>query len=234
MLDQLGSGRSFRRPVLMKRQPASLTRREAFRCDPAFRNEAAAYDVVLPALASFTGDRLPFPACLHASSQLLVLQDLQPLGYTMADRLHGLDLEHAKLALKVAGKSVFAIEISPFQSSVGIPRYSSVKVHTKKMNMICMRDGDVVEVAQAEDGVQAPKEETTEIVKVVALNSMKIMFRYSYCTSVEIDFHGGMFTTGGFFCFKIVEANPFSLLAIISDGIELTAHMAIARIQCLL
>ena len=85
----------------MKRQPASVARREAFRCDPAFRNEAAAYDVVIPALGQFSGDRLPFPSCLHATSQLIVLQDLQPLGYTMADRLHGLDLHHSKLALQV-------------------------------------------------------------------------------------------------------------------------------------
>ncbi|KAL1121998.1 hypothetical protein AAG570_003406 [Ranatra chinensis] len=47
---------------------------------------------------------------------------------------------------KVPEKSVFGIEVSPFQSSVGIPRYSPVKKHTEVLNLICERDGDVVEV----------------------------------------------------------------------------------------
>lgn len=72
-----------------------------FRCDPAFRNETAAYETILPTLKEFSKSELPFPTCLHATNQLIVLQDLQPLGYRMADRLKGLDLQHSKLALEV-------------------------------------------------------------------------------------------------------------------------------------
>lgn len=96
--------RSFRKFILMKRQPASMVRRQAFRCDPAFRNETAAYETILPTLKEFSKSVLPFPSCLHATNQLIVLQDLQPLGYRMADRLKGLDLQHSKLALQALGR----------------------------------------------------------------------------------------------------------------------------------
>lgn len=94
----------IKKTVLMKRQPASVARRQAFRCDPAFRNEAGAYRTVLPALESFARSRMPFPECLHASSQFVVLEDLKQAGFRMADRTAGLDLDHAKLALKELGR----------------------------------------------------------------------------------------------------------------------------------
>ncbi|XP_014292107.1 uncharacterized protein [Halyomorpha halys] len=98
------SHQSFQKSLLMKRQPASIARRQAFRCDPAFRNEAAAYRKVLPGLCHFAGCRLAFPQCLHASSQFVVLEDLKQAGYEMADRAKGLDLAHAKLALEELGR----------------------------------------------------------------------------------------------------------------------------------
>lgn len=95
---------SFQKSLLMKRQPASFARRQAFRCDPAFRNEAAAYRKILPGLSHFAGCRLAFPQCLHASSQFVVLEDLKQAGYKMADRAKGLDLAYAKLALEELGR----------------------------------------------------------------------------------------------------------------------------------
>ncbi|BES92905.1 Hypothetical protein NTJ_05712 [Nesidiocoris tenuis] len=94
------SGKAFKRSVLMKRQPANVVRRLTFRCDPAFRNETCSYETIVPLMAEFAGCSMPFPECLHASSQLIVLQDLKPLGFGMADRLKGLDLDHSLLALK--------------------------------------------------------------------------------------------------------------------------------------
>lgn len=88
---------------MVKRQPASISRRQAFRCDPAFLNEAAAYDTVLPALRSYFSNSklLPFPSCFYASNQVIVLQDLCEDGFIMADRKKGLDFEHCTVALQV-------------------------------------------------------------------------------------------------------------------------------------
>uniref|UniRef100_A0A0A9VYS8 Citrate synthase, mitochondrial n=1 Tax=Lygus hesperus TaxID=30085 RepID=A0A0A9VYS8_LYGHE len=97
-------GRSFERSVLMKRQPANVIRRQAFRCDPAFRNETHSYETIVPIMSEFAGWAMPFPDCHHASSQLIVLQDLQPLGFKMADRKKGLDMEHSELAMKALAR----------------------------------------------------------------------------------------------------------------------------------
>ncbi|KAF6204601.1 hypothetical protein GE061_018761 [Apolygus lucorum] len=98
------AGRSFKRSVLMKRQPANVVIRQAFRCDPAFRNETHSYEKIVPIMTEFAGCAMPFPDCHHASSQLIVLQDLQPLGYKMADRQKGLDMEHSELAMKALAR----------------------------------------------------------------------------------------------------------------------------------
>lgn len=71
------------------------------RCGPAFRNEGNAYQVVVPALEGFTYSRLPFPECLHAASDCLILEDLKVAGFRMADRRRGLDFLQASLAIKV-------------------------------------------------------------------------------------------------------------------------------------
>lgn len=88
---------------MVKRKPASLARRQAFRCDTAFINEAAAYDTVIPALSACCGDSrlLSFPTSLYASNQVIVLQGLCEDGYIMADRRKGLDFEHFAIVLQV-------------------------------------------------------------------------------------------------------------------------------------
>ncbi|XP_069687301.1 uncharacterized protein [Periplaneta americana] len=96
----------YRRSVVTKQQPASLARREMFRCGPVFRNETAVYSTVIPAFESFFGKMvsLPFPKCLHADHRIrddiIVLQDLGPYGFTMTDRVMGLDLDHCRLVLQ--------------------------------------------------------------------------------------------------------------------------------------
>lgn len=95
---------STKKCFLMKRQLASRQKREAMRCDPAFRNEASAYQVVVPALEHFSNVRLPFPECLHATNECLVLADLKQDGFRMANKKKGLNFLQASLALKELGK----------------------------------------------------------------------------------------------------------------------------------
>jgi hypothetical protein len=93
--------------VVTKQQPANLARRELFRCGPVFRNETAVYSIVIPTFQRFFGNivTLPFPKCLHADSHvrddLIVLEDLGPSGFTMTDRMEGLDVDHCRLVLQV-------------------------------------------------------------------------------------------------------------------------------------
>lgn len=95
---------STKKCFLMKRQLASQERRDIFRCDPAFRNEADAYQIVVPALEEFANTKLPFPECIHASSDCLILDDLKQSGFKMADRRKGLNFLQASLAVKELGK----------------------------------------------------------------------------------------------------------------------------------
>lgn len=46
-------------------------------------------------------DILAIPRCYHASVEYTVLEDLKPQGFRTVDRQLGLDLVHAKCALKV-------------------------------------------------------------------------------------------------------------------------------------
>ncbi|XP_014259144.1 uncharacterized protein LOC106672321 isoform X2 [Cimex lectularius] len=98
------SAHTFKKLLLIKRHPANNTRRHVFRCDPAFKNEAAAFGKVIPALAEFSKCELPFPSCLHATSQRIVLQDIQSHGFTMGNKQKGLDLHHSKLVMKELGR----------------------------------------------------------------------------------------------------------------------------------
>jgi hypothetical protein len=97
----------FRKSVVTKQQPASLVRRELFRCGPVFRNETAVYSTVIPTFQRFFGDivALPFPKCLHADhgirNDLIILEDLGPTGFIMTNRKEGLDVDHCRLVLQV-------------------------------------------------------------------------------------------------------------------------------------
>jgi hypothetical protein len=108
----------FRKSVVTKQQPASLVRRELFRCGPVFRNETAVYSTVIPAFQRFFGDivALPFPKCLHADhdvrSDLIILEDLRTTGFIMTNRKEGLDVDHCQLVLQVWRETAFMILIS--------------------------------------------------------------------------------------------------------------------------
>lgn len=93
----------------MKRQLRNLARRKLFRADKAFANEIIAYTKVMPQFYRFAETiELPFPFvdCLFAGTDendedLIILEDLKPLGYRMANRLKGLDYKQCKIVLQV-------------------------------------------------------------------------------------------------------------------------------------
>ncbi|SPP85363.1 uncharacterized protein LOC117587408 [Drosophila guanche] len=94
--------------VIVKRQIASLSRRQLYRCEEAFSNEINAYRHLVPLLCRYSQQPL-FPLCHIAESHdrgsdsgepIIVLQDLKALGYRMKDRLEGLELGHCLLVMK--------------------------------------------------------------------------------------------------------------------------------------
>ncbi|KAH8301242.1 hypothetical protein KR018_009227, partial [Drosophila ironensis] len=98
--------------VIVKRQIASLSRRQLYRCEEAFSNEINAYRHLVPLLAGHSRQQL-FPVCHIALSHdgrpgqesepgepIIVLQDLKALGYRMKDRLAGLQLGPCLLVMK--------------------------------------------------------------------------------------------------------------------------------------
>ncbi|XP_039287775.1 uncharacterized protein LOC111045664 [Nilaparvata lugens] len=132
-----GTERSFRRVLLVKRQTSGGAMRRSKRSDPAFCNEAAAYDVVLPALRAACDSaaaacdsaapacdpvQLPFAPCLYASSQLLILHDLSQDGYVMADRRHGLDFHHCRIVFQTLAKFHAASLVMKHNDRAGFDR----------------------------------------------------------------------------------------------------------------
>ncbi|XP_020816910.1 uncharacterized protein LOC110190651 [Drosophila serrata] len=95
--------------VIVKRQIASLSRRQLYRCEEAFSNEINAYRHLAPLLAAYSRQQL-FPVCHIAECNdrrnpdrgdpIIVLQDLKALGFRMKDRLVGLELRHCLLVMK--------------------------------------------------------------------------------------------------------------------------------------
>ncbi|XP_022213685.2 uncharacterized protein LOC111068501 [Drosophila obscura] len=93
--------------VIVKRQIASLSRRQLYRCEEAFSNEINAYRHLVPLLRRYSQQSL-FPLCHIAESHdqsetgepIIVLQDLKALGYRMRNRLEGLELGHCLLVMK--------------------------------------------------------------------------------------------------------------------------------------
>ena len=99
----------YQRSLIIKRQLQNLVRRKLFRADQAFANEITAYTKVMPQFWQFAetiGLSIPFVNCLFAGvdendDDLIVLEDLRPFGYRMANRLKGLDYMQCKLDLQV-------------------------------------------------------------------------------------------------------------------------------------
>lgn len=99
---------TYQRSLIVKRQLPNLARRQLFRADRAFANEIIAYTKVMPQFHRFADSidlPIPFVNCLFAGNDdagdLIVVDDLKPFGFRMANRLKGLDYTHCKIALQV-------------------------------------------------------------------------------------------------------------------------------------
>lgn len=106
----------YQRSLIVKRQLQNLATRKLFRADRAFANEIIAYTKIMPQFHQFADSielPIPFVDCLFAGADdvgdLIVLDDLKPFGYRMANRLKGLDYMHCKIALQVIQHHKFII-----------------------------------------------------------------------------------------------------------------------------
>ncbi|XP_055844847.1 uncharacterized protein LOC129911164 [Episyrphus balteatus] len=119
--------------LIVKRQIASLSRRELYRCDEAFGNEISAFNEVVPLLERQTTSGLIFPRCYFAGSDeagdIIVLEDLKEQNFSMRNRLHGLDFEHCKLVMEELARLHAA--------SIGAKRADFYEFRSK---MECLRD----------------------------------------------------------------------------------------------
>lgn len=122
---------TYQRSLIVKRQLANLARRKLFRADRAFANEIIAYTKVMPQFHQFADSielPIPFANCLFAGNDdagdLIVLEDLKPFGYRMANRLKGLDYTHCKIALKVQFYIIFGLLISSSGVCIFITNFS--------------------------------------------------------------------------------------------------------------
>lgn len=119
--------------LIVKRQIASLSRRQLYRCDEAFSNEIAAFNNIVPMLQKYTpGRELLFPKCYFAGSdssgEIILLEDLKVKGFSMASRMHGLDFEHCQLVMQELAKLHAA--------SIGAKRDHCSEFHVK-LNYLC-------------------------------------------------------------------------------------------------
>ncbi|XP_063244577.1 uncharacterized protein LOC134544681 [Bacillus rossius redtenbacheri] len=102
--------------LVVKLIPDSEAKREALDMDSFFDNELFVYSEVMPAFQSLQEDRrVPEAERFGAVPKLLacdrseggvslVLEDMSPRGYRMADRLKGLDSAHCSLVMKELGR----------------------------------------------------------------------------------------------------------------------------------
>jgi Ecdysteroid kinase-like family len=84
----------------------------------------------MPMMKEFTNDNLPYPRCLFAghdhAGEIIAMEDLSVQGYTMANRVQGLDFEHCALVMKVNSTAVLYLshENDSFLSTAGARQYA--------------------------------------------------------------------------------------------------------------
>lgn len=113
---------------IVKRQITSLSRRQLFRCDEAFRNEMSAFNEVVPILQTQTTTGLIFPKCFYAGcdkiGDIIILEDLKEQNFSMRNRLHGLDFEHCQIVMEelarlhAASIGAKRVDFNEFQSKI--------------------------------------------------------------------------------------------------------------------
>jgi hypothetical protein len=127
--------------IIYKCLPESIHLRDAFKSDELFCNEVAFYNKIWPCLYDFQKQwddvKTPFksiPKCYLAQSDTVVLKDLKRLGFTMADRRQGLNIQEAYFVLK---------HLSQF--------------HALSLAMKCHNPEDFYELLNVKDGISEGK-----------------------------------------------------------------------------
>jgi hypothetical protein len=104
--DQTQSSKTGTKHLIVKSLPKSEMMRAMLTQTGIFKRETDVYLVALPAMYSLAeelmGSKVQYltSRCIYSVSDVLVLEDLNHLGYKMADRRRGLDLPHCQLALR--------------------------------------------------------------------------------------------------------------------------------------
>jgi hypothetical protein len=104
--DQNQSSTTGTKHLIVKSLPNSELMRALLTQTGIFKRETDVYLVALPAMYSLAeeliGCKVQYLSsrCIYSVSDVLVLEDLNRLGYKMADRRRGLDLPHCQLALR--------------------------------------------------------------------------------------------------------------------------------------
>lgn len=83
--------------MFVKRQLGSKELTQLLQTDVAFHNEVVMYNDVIPSYDV----TVPIPQCLHASGEVIYLENLKAAGYTTGNKQTGFDLAEASLILKV-------------------------------------------------------------------------------------------------------------------------------------
>lgn len=110
-----GPNGALQENFIFKYPPGSKEYRDALKSYKFVKNEEAFYSLIVPSMNSFwqgatknKQNRLPTPqyyySCSDDKNDVLVLEDLRERGFTMADRIKGLDFDHCMLVVQQFGK----------------------------------------------------------------------------------------------------------------------------------
>jgi Ecdysteroid kinase-like family len=110
-----GPNGPLQKNFIFKYPPGNKEFRDALKCYKFVKNEEAFYSLVVPSMNSFWQDaaknknnQLPtaqyYYSCSDDKNDVLVLEDLRERGFTMADRMNGLDFDHCLLVMQAFGK----------------------------------------------------------------------------------------------------------------------------------
>nr|CAD7269019.1 unnamed protein product [Timema shepardi] len=115
-------GQSVEKSLIVKDLPKGEGIQKFLKEDGVFKREICMYQKVLPTLYRIAEGRLEAPSlsakCYPLDNdELLVMEDLRPSGFNLADRRQGLDYDHCLVAVKALarlhGMSVAAHEQDP-------------------------------------------------------------------------------------------------------------------------
>ncbi|XP_012265934.2 uncharacterized protein LOC105691790 isoform X1 [Athalia rosae] len=120
-----GNGASYGKTVMIKYLPHHREIKDLIGTPALFQNESHFYENILPVMGNVG------PICIHAEKDLIVMEDLGPLGYVVQPRRDLLDFDHCLamiqtlarlhaggLALKLKNPAAFSELVSPLEEAL--------------------------------------------------------------------------------------------------------------------